>query len=68
MRLFDGITAEMLKAKGQGVVLFLTRMFNVLSEKGIYPLDCATAIIIPSHEKGHIEQVDNYRGCFYLVL
>ena len=35
----DGITAEILKAGGQDVVLFLTRMFNVLFEKGIYPQD-----------------------------
>jgi len=28
----DGITAEMLKAGGKDVVLFLTRMFNVLFE------------------------------------
>ena len=27
----------MLKAGGQDVVLFLSRMFNVLFEKGIYP-------------------------------
>ena len=33
----DGITAEMLKAERQDVVLFLTRMFNVLFEKGVYP-------------------------------
>ena len=32
----DGITAEMLKAGGQDAVLFLTRMLNVLFEKGIY--------------------------------
>ena len=31
-----GITAEMLKAGGQDVVLFLTRMFKVLFEKDIY--------------------------------
>ena len=33
----DGITAEMLKAGGQDVVLFLTRISNVLFEKGIGP-------------------------------
>ena len=58
----DGITAEMLKAGGQDVVLFLTRMFNVLFEKDIYPQDWAKAIVIPIHEKGNTELVDNYRG------
>jgi len=37
----DGITAELLKAGGQDVVLFLTRMLNVLFEKGIYLQDWA---------------------------
>ena len=45
----DGITAEILKAGGQHVVIFLTRMFNVLYEKGIYPQDWAKAIVIPIH-------------------
>ena len=58
----DGVTAELLKAGGQDVVLFLTRMFNVLFEKGIYSQDWAKATVIPSHEKGNIKQVDNYRG------
>ena len=42
----DGITAEMLKAGGQDVVLFLSRMFNILFGKGIYPQDWAKAIAI----------------------
>jgi len=58
----DGITAEMLKAGGQDVVLFLTRMFNVLFEKGIYPRDWAKAFVISVHEKGNTEHVDIYRG------
>ena len=50
------------------MVLFLTRMFNVLFEKGIYPQDWAKAIVIPIHKKGNIEHVDNYRGYLYSVL
>ena len=45
------MTAEMLKAGGQDVVHFLTRMFNALFEKSIYPQDWAKAIIIPIHLK-----------------
>ena len=41
----------MLKARGQDVVLFLTRIFTVLFEKGIYPQDTAKAIVIPVHKK-----------------
>ena len=33
------------------MVLFLTRMFNVLFEKGIYPQDWAKAIVISIHKK-----------------
>ena len=47
----DGITAEMLKARGQDMVLFLTRIFNALFEKGIYPQVTAKAIVIPIHKK-----------------
>ena len=64
----DEITAEMLKAGGQDVVLFLTRMFNVLLEKGIYPQDWAEAIVTPIHKKGNTEHVDNYRGYLYSVF
>ena len=49
----------MLKAGGQDVVLFLSRIFNVLFEKGIYPNNWA---------RRNIEQVDNYRGYLYSVL
>ena len=64
----DGITAEMLKAGGQEVVLFLTRKFNVLFEKGIYTQDWAKAIVIPIHKKGNTEHVDNYRGVSLLSV
>ena len=64
----DGITAEMLKAGGQDVELFLTRMFNVLFEKGIYPQDWAKAIVIPIHKKGNTEHMDNYRGVSLLSV
>ena len=51
------------------MVLFLTRMFNVLFEKGIYPQDWAKAIVIPIHKKkGNTEHVDNFRGYLYSVL
>ena len=63
----DGITAEMLKA-GQDVVLFLTRVFTVLFEKGIYPQDWAKAFVIPIHKKGNTEHVDNCSGGLYSVL
>ena len=49
----------MLKAGGQDAVIFLSRMFNVLFKKGIYPHDWA---------RGNTEQVDNYRGYLYSVL
>ena len=36
----DGITVEMFKAGGQDLMLFLTRMFNVLFETGVGQGNC----------------------------
>ena len=33
----DGIVAEMLKAGGHDIICFLTRLFNVIFDSGIYP-------------------------------
>ena len=33
----DNVLAEMLKAGGQEVILFMTKLFNTIFDKGIYP-------------------------------
>ena len=58
----------MLKAGGQEVILFMTKLFNTIFDEGIYPSEWAKAIIIPIHKKGNIHSVDNYRGVSLLSI
>ena len=58
----------MLKAGGQEVILFMTKLFNTIFDKGIYLGKWAKAIIIPIHKKGNIHSVDNYRGVSLLSI
>ena len=64
----DGISAEMLKAGGDDTVSFLTKFFNVLFSKGVYPEIWAKAIIVPIHKKGDTNKTDNYRGVSLLSI
>ena len=64
----DNVLAEMLKAGGQIVIHFMNKLFNTISDKGIYPSEWAKAIIIPIHKKGNIHSVDNYRGVSLLCI
>ena len=64
----DHIHAEMLKTGGKDVILFMTKLFNTIFDKGIYPSDWAKAIIVPIHKKGDIHLVDNYRGVSLLSI
>ena len=52
----------MLKTGGKDVILFMTKPFSTVFDKGIYPSDWAKAIIVPIHKKGDIHLVDNYIG------
>ena len=64
----DHIHAEMLKMGGKDVILFMTKLFNTIFDKGIYPSDWAKAIIVPIHKKGDIHLADNYRGVSLLSI
>ncbi|WP_294046725.1 reverse transcriptase family protein, partial [Thiolapillus sp.] len=46
----------------------MTKLFNTIFDKGIYPSEWAKAIIIPIHKKGNIHSVDNYRGVSLLSI
>ena len=50
------------------VILFMTKLFNTIFDKGIYPSDWAKAIIVPIHKKGDIHLADNYRGVSLLSI
>ena len=59
----------MLKAGGQEVILFMTKLLNTFVDKGMYPSEWAKAIIISIHtKKGNIHSVDNYRGVSLLSI
>ena len=60
--------AEMLKTGGKDVILFITKLFNTIFDKGVYPSDWAKAIIVPIHKKGDIHLADNYRGVSLLSI
>ena len=50
------------------MILFMTKLFNTIFDKGIYPSEWTKAIIIPIHKKGNIHSVDNYRGVSLLSI
>ena len=50
------------------MILFITKLFNTIFDKGIYPSDWAKAIIVPIHKKGDIHLADNYRGVSLLSI
>lgn len=58
----DGIISEILKASDHGTVVFLTKFFNTLFCKGLFPTEWSKAIIFPLHKKGDANNPDNYRG------
>ena len=55
----------MLKTGGKDVILFMTKLFNTIFDKGIYPSDWVKAIFVPIHKKGDIHLVDNYIEAFH---
>ena len=64
----DDISAEMLKLGGKRVHLYLTKLFNSIFDKGLYPSDWSKAIIVPIFKKGDPEKADNYRGVSLLSV
>jgi len=58
----DGVVPEMIKDAGDGIVVFLTALFNEVFRSGEYPEVWSKAIIVPIHKKGDTNAADNYRG------
>ena len=58
----------MLKVAGETAVQFLTKLFNVLFDQGVYPEEWSKAIIVPILKKGKENITDNYRGISFLIL
>ena len=58
----------MLKVAGETAVQFLTKLFNVLFDQGVYPEEWSKAIIVLIFKKGKENITDNYRGISLLSL
>ena len=41
---------------------YLCKLFNVIFQKGYFPIKWTEGFIVPLHKKGDINQVENYRG------
>ena len=64
----DGLIGEFFKHSAANVVPFLTKFFNVLFDKGLYPDAWCEAIIQPLHKKGDSTVPGNYRGISLLNI
>ena len=64
----DNILAEFIKSSKTFIMPFLAILFNNLFENGTFPDTWSTAIIVPLHKKGDINNPDNYRGISLLSI
>ena len=67
----DKILAEMLKASEREVTditVYLKKYFNLLLNRGFFPIEWTKALIVPLHKKGDTSIPDNYRGISLLSV
>ena len=64
----DGVAPEMLKVNDNGVLSYLTDLFNEIFASGEYPDAWSEAIIVPIFKGGDNNNVDNYRGISLLSV
>ena len=58
----DKIIGEMLKHANELVIDFLVKLFNEILDGGMFPREWSKSIIVPIHQKGDVNQPDNYCG------
>ena len=58
----DGIGNECIKKAGHITIPLLCELFNKVLETGIFPESWCTAIIVPIHKSGSVNNPNNYRG------
>lgn len=52
----------MFKTSAEELTPYLVLLFNHILDSGIYPVDWCTAILVPLHKSGSMENVNNFRG------
>ena len=57
----DGVLNEMIKHTSPDVIPFLTALFQILFNEGIFPEEWAKSVIIPVYKKGDITNCNNFR-------
>ncbi len=60
----DGLLGEFFKFAGDEVVNFLTKLFNTLFDKGVFPKTWTESLLLPLYKKGDVNNTNNYRGIF----
>jgi len=58
----DNIISEMMKCSKCMMLPYLTKLFNVIFDRGEFPRAWCDSVIIPLYKKGNRTSPDNYRG------
>ena len=58
----DFVLNEFFKYGINEMANYLCKLFNVIFQKGYFPIKWTEGFIVPLHKKGDINQVENYRG------
>ena len=64
----DDFSAELIQTAKGKIIEFLYKLFNKMYNTGCFPLQWATAIVVPLHKKGDINNPDHYRGISLLSI
>ena len=58
----DCVLNEFFKYGIYEMASYLCKLFNVIFQKGYFPIKRTESFIVTLHKKGDINQVENYRG------
>ena len=58
----DDICSEMLTCSAGLILPCLSKIFNEIFSKGVYPSSWSESIVVPIHKRGSIHEANNYRG------
>jgi hypothetical protein len=57
-----GLVSEVFKAADDMIVPYVTGLFNVIYDKGIYPTSWSKGVVVPVPKKANTDNVNSYRG------